>query len=105
MILKDTLDEFELESKKKDRKKSSHSSLFDGLKFNSKKSGSKKSSFYDEKSSFFDDTEFDDLEPFKRASVESKSFSFNWWEYAIIFVELILLIYAILIFLNQVPIF
>ena len=110
MLLKETINDIDGDSiaKKKSskKKKGIFSSLLDEIIKSKKLDDNEKPSFYDAPdSSFFGDEDFDDLDIVKPEGQKPKAFNFNWWEYVIIFTELILLIYAILVFLNQVPIF
>ena len=109
MLLKETIENIDDEDVKKKKsikkKKGIFSSLLGEIINSKENTTDEKPSFYDKDSSFFTDDDFDDLDIVKSKEQKPRAFNFNWWEYAIIFTELILLIYAILVFLNQVPIF
>ncbi len=80
------------------------------MKLFKKKKIHKKKSFYDtdefdtESSGFYKDSDEDT--PIEHEDISKRLvFKFKWWEYLIIIIEFLLLIYAFLVFFNIVPLF
>lgn len=76
-----------------------------------KKSNSKEKSSYEEEEDIFEapkdqgfygvkDVDDERKDEERRRTTNRNVFNFSWWEYAIIFIEFILLVYVILLFLG-----
>ncbi len=47
----------------------------------------------------------DDLFDSKKKNSEEQVFNFSWWEYAVLFIEALLILYTILVFSGVAPLF
>lgn len=80
------------------------------IKDTSSKSDKKLSSYYGAGSNedvFKSDDYFDEDNIFanNKKNKQSKVFDFNWWQYSILIVEGLLIIYTVLVFVGIVPLF
>ncbi len=103
--------------KKENNKKSSHKafSIFKKRIEHSTKNGEEKekklTSFYGENTDedlFKSDNYYEENEDLivKRKTNEGKKvFNFGWWEYLILLIELVLIIYTLLVFIGVAPLF